>query len=1107
MASQNPVSHVKAEEVIAPLSAAELPQSGGSILVSGLKSLADDYDLFLVDQWGVLHDGQKALPGAAECLRRLMGLGKQVVILSNSGKRAQLNVQRLEDLGIPRECYSQLVTSGEVARDCLARGIHPFTADLGRRCLLWSNGADATLLEGLDIEPVRRMGDADFILLAGVDDAKPMAFYETELHQARMQGIPLVCANPDTVRFSSHGLTFSAGEVAHRYESMGGKVHYIGKPHASIYEYCRSLLPQFAPERTLAIGDSCFHDVMGGAKAGVHTAFVTGGIHRAEFSGLQSDAQCLDVVAAIAKDYGVRPDWVIPQLQWGPEETGTAQVISLERLRNSDVALVGGKNASLGEMLSQLSSKGIRVPGGFATTAQAFREFIAHGRLAERIEAELAGLDVEDVNALAAAGATIRGWILESPFPEALEQEIREHYLALVAEAGEEASFAVRSSATAEDLPDASFAGQQETFLNIVGLDNILHAIKEVFASLYNDRAIAYRVHKGFTHAEVALSAGIQRMVRSDTGSAGVMFSMDTESGFRGVVFITSSYGLGETVVQGAVNPDEFYVHKELLSQGRRAIVRRTLGSKRSKMVFGSAAEAGKSTVTEAVALEDSARFSLNDAEVLELARYAMTIEQHYGRPMDIEWGKDGLDGKLYILQARPETVKSRQAGTVETFTLQGTGEVLITGRAVTQRIGQGPVRVIRYPSEMDRVQPGDVLVADMTDPNWEPVMKRASALVTNRGGRTCHAAIIARELGIPAIVGCGNATEALQEGEVVTVSCAEGDTGKVYAGAVPFQVESREAEAMPKVPVKVMMNVGNPDMAFTFAATPNDGVGLARVEFVINNMIGIHPKAILNADSLPEELQAEVASRASGYASPREFYIEKLVEGVATIAAAFYPKPVIVRLSDFKSNEYRKLIGGDIYEPEEENPMLGFRGAARYIADDFRDCFELECIAMRKLREELGLTNVELMIPFVRTLEEARSVVDILARNGLKRGEHGLRLIMMCEIPSNALLAEEFLQYFDGFSIGSNDMTQLALGMDRDSGLMAHGFDERDRAVKVLLKMAINTCNRLGKYVGICGQGPSDHPDFAQWLLQQGIQSVSLNPDTVVATWNRLAE
>ncbi len=783
-------------------------------------------------------------------------------------------------------------------------------------------------------------------------------------------------------------------------------------------------------------------------------------------------------------------------------------VIAFEQLRMTDVGEVGGKNASLGEMISQLAASGVRVPGGFATTAAAYRQFLAYQGLADRINAALDALDVDDVDALLKTGAQIRQWVVGTPFPPALEAEIKHHYDALTATGGPDASFAVRSSATAEDLPDASFAGQQETFLNIQGYDNILHAIKEVFASLYNDRAIAYRVHKGFAHAEVALSAGIQRMVRSDTGAAGVMFTLDTESGFKDVVFVTASYGLGETVVQGAVNPDEFYVHKPTLAAGKPSVIRRNLGSKLIKMVFAEQMKAGKSTRTVDVDEAERHVYSITNDDVLELARYAMIIEKHYGRPMDIEWGKDGRDGKLYILQARPETVKSQEAAgsRIEKFRLKQFGKVLASGRAIGQKIGVGPVRVVKDPAEMNRVQPGDVLVADMTDPNWEPVMKRASAIVTNRGGRTCHAAIIARELGIPAIVGCGDATAVLEEGEAVTVSCAEGDTGHVYRGRLDFEVSSQDMGSLPPLELKVMMNVGNPELAFEFAQTPNAGVGLARVEFVINNMIGVHPKAILEYSEMKESLREEIDRRARGYASPKDFFVEKLVEGVATIAAAFYPKPVIVRMSDFKSNEYRKLLGGDIYEPEEENPMLGFRGASRYIAHSFHDCFELECQAMKKVRNELGLTNVELMIPFVRTLDEAHAVVDLLAEKGLKRGEDALRLIMMCEIPSNALLAEQFLEVFDGFSIGSNDLTQLTLGLDRDSGLVAHAFDERDPAVKQLLSMAIATANRLGKYVGICGQGPSDHADFAQWLMAQGIQSISLNPDTVVDTWLKLA-
>jgi pyruvate,water dikinase len=770
----------------------------------------------------------------------------------------------------------------------------------------------------------------------------------------------------------------------------------------------------------------------------------------------------------------------------------------------TDVEQVGGKNASLGEMISQLPSS-VRVPGGFATTAEAYREFLAHNGLADRINAALDALDVDDVDALAKTGAQIREWIIELPFPARLEAEIKTAYEQITAEG--EGSFAVRSSATAEDLPDASFAGQQETFLNIHGYENILHAMKEVFASLYNDRAIAYRVHKNFAHADVALSAGVQRMVRSDSGASGVMFSIDTESGFDQVVFITASYGLGETVVQGAVNPDEFYVHKPTLALGKPAIIRRNLGSKLIKMVFTDKAVAGKSVRTVDVAEADRNRFSLTDEDVLELARYAVIIEKHYGRPMDIEWGKDGVDGKLYILQARPETVKSQDAGLVmEKYRLKQYGKSLTHGRAIGQKIGAGVVRVVSDASEMNRVQAGDVLVTDMTDPNWEPVMKRASAIVTNRGGRTCHAAIIARELGIPAIVGCGNATEVLAEGESVTVSCAEGDTGYVYRGKLEFEIITTDMGNLPEIPVKIMMNVGNPELAFEFAQIPNGGVGLARLEFVINNMIGIHPKAILEIGQVPANLRDEIHRRSRGYATPKQFFIEKLVEGVATIAAAFYPKPVIVRMSDFKSNEYRKLLGGDIYEPEEENPMLGFRGASRYIAHSFRDCFEMEVAAMKKVRNELGLTNVQIMIPFVRNVEEAKGVVDLLAEHGLKRGVNDLKLIMMCEIPSNALLAEQFLEHFDGYSIGSNDLTQLTLGLDRDSGLVAHAFDERDPAVKQLLSMSIQAANKLGKYVGICGQGPSDHPDLAEWLMDEGIQTISLNPDTVVDTWLKLA-
>ncbi len=783
-------------------------------------------------------------------------------------------------------------------------------------------------------------------------------------------------------------------------------------------------------------------------------------------------------------------------------------VIAFEELRMTDVDQVGGKNASLGEMISQLAHAGVRVPGGFATTADAFRDFLAHQGLAGRISAELDRLDIEDTDALAASGTRIRQWIVGTPFPEKLNQEIAEHYQALVGSGVADASFAVRSSATAEDLPDASFAGQQETFLNIHGLDNVLHAVKHVFASLYNDRAIAYRVHKNFRHAEVALSAGVQRMVRSDTGAAGVIFTLDTESGFRDVVFLTASYGLGETVVQGAVNPDEFYVHKPKLAEGRPAIIRRNLGSKLIKMEFTDAKQVGRSVRTIDVPEADRNRFALSDADVLELARYAVSIEKHYGRPMDIEWGKDGQDGKLYILQARPETVKAGDNHQVmHRYRLKQHAKVLVSGRAIGQKIATGPVRIIPNAAEMSKVQPGDILVTDMTDPNWEPVMKRAAAIVTNRGGRTCHAAIIARELGIPAVVGCGNATTVFTEGEQVTVSCSEGDTGYIYRGNLDFEVTTQELGNLPVLPVKIAMNVGNPELAFEFQGIPNAGVGLARIEFIINNVIGIHPKAILELDRVPSSLREEIERRARGYSSPKDFFIEKLAEGVSTIAAAFWPKPVIVRLSDFKSNEYRKLLGGEIYEPEEENPMLGFRGASRYVAPSFRECFELECRALKKVRDEMGLTNVEIMVPFTRTVAEAKGVVDLLAANGLKRGEGGLRLIMMCEIPSNALLAEQFLEHFDGFSIGSNDLTQLTLGLDRDSGLVANLFDERDEAVKTLLRMAISACRKLDKYVGICGQGPSDHVDFAEWLMDEGIVTISLNPDTVVETWQRLGK
>ncbi|MCL2830987.1 MAG: phosphoenolpyruvate synthase [Betaproteobacteria bacterium] len=782
-------------------------------------------------------------------------------------------------------------------------------------------------------------------------------------------------------------------------------------------------------------------------------------------------------------------------------------VIDFDRLRMSDVEKVGGKNASLGEIIGQLSHLGVRVPGGFATTALAYREFLAHRGLKEKIDAALALLDVEDLAALSATGAAIRQWIIETPFPARLEEELREHYRRLEEKSGAGASFAVRSSATAEDLPDASFAGQQESFLNICGIENVLHAIREVFASLYNDRAIAYRTHKGYASADIALSAGVQRMVRSDLGASGVMFSLDTESGFRDVVFITSSYGLGETVVQGAVNPDEFHVHKPMLEAGKKAVIRRNLGSKLLMMEFSADPKAGQSTRVRDVPEALRQRFSISDAEIEELARAALVIERHYGRPMDIEWSKDGNDGKFYILQARPETVKSREnEGLLEKYTLKSYSRVIASGRAIGQKIGTGPVRIVSDPREMQRVQPGDVLVADMTDPNWEPVMKRSAAIVTNRGGRTCHAAIIARELGIPAIVGCGDATETLHENEIVTVSCAEGDTGHVYRGKLEFEVSTRDPRVLPEIPVKIMMNVGNPERAFEFGQMPSAGVGLARIEFVINNIIGVHPKAVLEISQLPAGKRAEIERRARGYASPTEFFVEKLSEGVATIAAAFWPRPVIVRLSDFKSNEYRKLLGGEFYEPEEENPMLGFRGASRYIAPSFRDCFALECRALKKVRETMGLSNVEIMAPFVRTPAEARQVVELLAGHGLKRGENGLRLIMMCEIPSNALLADQFLDIFDGFSIGSNDLTQLTLGLDRDSGLVATLFDERDPAVKALLEMAISAAKRKGKYIGICGQGPSDHPDFAAWLMDRGIDSISLNPDSLLDTWTQLA-
>ncbi len=791
--------------------------------------------------------------------------------------------------------------------------------------------------------------------------------------------------------------------------------------------------------------------------------------------------------------------------------SATALVVPFEDLRMSDVEVVGGKNASLGEMISQLPS-GVRVPTGFATTAHAFREFLAYDGLADKINARLDKLDTEDVRALAEAGAEIRAMVEAQPFPADLQKAITDAFATLSA-GNAAATFAVRSSATAEDLPDASFAGQQETFLNVHGIDEVLHKMKEVFASLYNDRAISYRVHKGFAHADVALSAGVQRMVRSDTGAAGVMFTIDTESGFEDVVFITSSYGLGETVVQGAVNPDEFYVHKPTLKAGKRAVIRRNLGSKLIQMVFSTAEEkkaSGKLVKTTDVPTELRNRYSLTDADVEQLAHYAMVIEAHYGRPMDIEWGKDGTDGLLYILQARPETVKSQAKGQAELrYKLKGHSTVLAEGRAIGQKIGTGPVRLVHNISEMDKVQPGDVLVTDMTDPNWEPVMKRASAIVTNRGGRTCHAAIIARELGIPAVVGCGDATERLKDGTLVTVSCSEGDTGLIYDGLLETEVTEVQRGDMPKIKTKIMMNVGNPQLAFDFCQLPNDGVGLARLEFIINNNIGVHPKAILDYPNVDADLKKAVESVARGHASPRAFYVDKVAEGIATIAAAFYPKPVIVRMSDFKSNEYRKLIGGSRYEPEEENPMLGFRGAARYISEDFGEAFAMECEAMRRVREDMGLTNVQVMVPFVRTLGQAERVTNLLAEHGLKRGVNDLKVIMMCEVPSNAILADDFLKFFDGFSIGSNDLTQLTLGLDRDSGLelLAADFDERDPAVKALLSKAIAACLAQGKYVGICGQGPSDHPDFAHWLADEGISSISLNPDSVIDTWKSLAK
>jgi pyruvate,water dikinase len=775
-------------------------------------------------------------------------------------------------------------------------------------------------------------------------------------------------------------------------------------------------------------------------------------------------------------------------------------VISLDQLGMDDVETVGGKNASLGEMIRNLEDSHVMVPGGFATTARAYREFLATDGLADRINAALGALDVEDVKALARTGAEIRRWVMETPFPPAFEAAVKEAFEALEADYGTEVSWAVRSSATAEDLPDASFAGQQETFLNVTGYDNVKDAIHEVFASLFNDRAIAYRVHQGFDHSLVALSAGVQKMIRSDLAASGVMFTLDTESGFRDVVFITGSYGLGEMVVQGAVNPDEFYVHKETVLAGRPAILRRNVGGKAIKMIYD---DDGPSPVkTVHVPPTERQVFCLSDAEVEELARMAIHIEQHYQRPMDIEWAKDGIDGKLYVVQARPETVKSRSGNVIERYVMKERGRVLAEGRSIGGRIGAGKARIIASLDQMDKIQPGDVLVSDMTDPDWEPIMKRAAAIVTNRGGRTCHAAIIARELGVPAVVGCNDATESIADGADVTVSCAEGDTGFVYAGQLEFEHTEHSLDSMPEIPVKIMMNVGNPDRAFDFAQVPNAGVGLARLEFVINNMIGIHPKALMNFDSMSDSDQQFIHQRVEPYGSPKEFYVAKIAEGVSTIAAAFWPHTVIVRMSDFKSNEYANLVGGKRFEPSEENPMIGFRGASRYVSESFRDCFDWECEAMKRVRDEMGFTNVELMIPFVRTTAEAEGVVAALRENGLERGSNGLRLIMMCELPSNAVLAEDFLEYFDGFSIGSNDMTQLTLGLDRDSSLVAGAFDERNPAVLRMLDMAISACRAKGKYVGICGQGPSDHPDLAKWLLERGISSVSLNPDTVVDTW-----
>ncbi len=785
----------------------------------------------------------------------------------------------------------------------------------------------------------------------------------------------------------------------------------------------------------------------------------------------------------------------------------TDYIVALDHIGIDDIDSVGGKNASLGEMIRHLSAADVRVPGGFATTAEAFREFLAQDGLDARIQQRLEALNTDDVGALTAAGREIREWIASTPLPPAFDQAIARAFAAMAATAPAGFSVAVRSSATAEDLPTASFAGQQETYLNVTGLEQVTRRIKDVFASLYNDRAISYRVHHEFEHHKVALSAGIQRMVRSDLGASGVMFTLDTESGFRDVVFITSSYGLGELVVQGAVNPDEFYVYKKSLAENRPSILRRNLGSKHVRMNYAKDASTGHSVETREVDDTERRVFSINDQDVEELARLAVAIERHYGRPMDIEWAKDGIDGKLYVVQARPETVQSRGGQVMERYEIGARGKVLVEGRSIGQRVGSGVARVINEVSDMAHLQDGDVLVTDMTDPDWEPVMKRAAAIVTNRGGRTCHAAIIARELGVPAVVGCGDATAHIKDGQPVTVSCAEGDTGYVYDGLIAFERREIHLDAMPEIPVKIMMNVGNPDRAFAFGALPHRGVGLARLEFIINRMIGIHPRALVDYAKLSRDLQESIAPLIAAYPSPREFFVSRLVEGISTIAAAFNPQPVIVRLSDFKSNEYANLLAGNVYEPEEENPMLGFRGASRYIAENFRPCFEMECEALKRVRNDMGLTNVEVMVPFVRTTDEARQVMDLLASAGLRRGENGLRIIMMCELPSNALLAEEFLQYFDGFSIGSNDLTQLTLGLDRDSGLVAHLFDERNPAVKALMSRAITACRAAGKYIGICGQGPSDHEDLAAWLLDQGIDSISLNPDTVVATWLALAE